>query len=404
MAFFIYSAIKQNGNLSINWRRGHFDHIESLTRDLNNRNELLYKYYQLPAFLSFFYYLLFGHVSMGEFAEFCRTIALYRKSGFTEQQAVADLAETSKNPAFRRSLQEIYGYLVEGYNLDQALNMARIFPELVISVARVGGETGHLDQVMEDAAIYIDRTELIKSTFKRSLIHPTITLFAILSVIVFWLIMVIPQIADLFQSLHVPVPIETEILIAIGTFFGQWWQVFLLVLLGLPILIMWLRLWETPRYWTDRFLWHLPVVGSIISSTQNAFFFQHLALTYTVGVHIVKSLTLVRESLRNLFFRYRVDTIRDMIQSGQTLEAGFIETHIFEPIVLRMVGVGERSGKLDSQMQRLSEIYYEKTLKNVDILKQTLGPLIAIVLGIFFAFFMLAALGPVYELITKLPA
>ena len=120
---------------------------------------------------------------------------------------------------------------------------------------------------------------------------------------------------------------------------------------------------------------------------------------YASGVLISDALVLVRNAIANAHFKDRLESLHEKLKEGYTLAESFSQPGVFDPLVLRMVSIGEQTGSLDDQLNKMSETYFQKLQAQVDVMGKTLEPLIMLFVGVLFAFFIIALLGPLYDLI-----
>ncbi len=149
-------------------------------------------------------------------------------------------------------------------------------------------------------------------------------------------------------------------------------------------------------------MWKSPIIGMIVSYSQTAFYFQYLALLITSGVSLTEGIETMKLAISNKFFLKSISEIRKNLEAGRSLSESFANSKVFEPIVLRMVFVGEKTGNIDIQMKKLSEIYYKKVQKMVEIIGKLIEPIILVFIGGMFIFFILALITPIYNMLGNM--
>lgn len=400
MPFYIFQAVSQNGELKKG--SGQFDSMESLDRFLATRQEWLSSVITLPDIVGWLIKTTSAKVKPLEIAEFCNNMALYLGGGISIHAALTDMADTAKMPTYKKALQLIQSQLNEGQHFSVALKQTGIFPDIVIHMAQIGEESGTLDRMMSDAGIHIERIEEIKSATKRAMIYPCFTLFAITGAMIFWIAFVLPQLIELFHGMGVDLPPATRALILISNFLTTNWLALIVFFVSIPIGLTIGRGFEKFRLITDRIFWYMPVAGTIIRGSQTAFYFQYLSLMIRAGVLIANALKTTAGALTNKYLMTKVQDITESIRGGTSLYDSFKETEVIELMACRMVGIGEQTGNLEDQMDKLANIYFARVKALVDIIGKTLEPLILGVAGAIFIFFIVALLGPLYGMLGNL--
>jgi type IV pilus assembly protein PilC len=404
MPFILYTAVSPDG--STNRRSGLFADVGVLDQELSRRGEVLINFTSLPAFVAVLRTLVLGRVSPLEGAEFSRTLSLYIEGGVDLQSALADLEKGATSLGLRMAIRDVRLALLNGVPISEAIANTARFPAVIANLSRIGEQSGNLAEVLADAALFIERTEAIKSAAKRAIINPAFTLTVMIGAIFFWLTVVIPKMADLFKAMgDKKLPPETLFLMNLAEFMVSWWWAVALVLAAIPVSILLGRQVSARfRLETDRLGWHLPIIGPMVSLSNQAYYFQYLALMYKSGVVITEALGTLRKSLSNRYFLHRTAGVASELRSGTRLSVALTNTRTFALLALRVVAVGEDTGTLDTQLARMATVFSNQVSARVEIMAKLLEPVLVIFLGSIFGFFVLAVLGPLYEMIGSVGA
>ncbi len=404
MPFILYTAIAPDG--SVNRRSGLFADVGVLDQELTRRGEVLVNFTNLPAFVATLRSLFLGQVRPLEGAEFARTLSLYIAGGVDLQSALADLEKGATSLGLRMAIRDVRLALLNGVPISEAIANTARFPAVISNLSRIGEQSGNLAEVLADAALFIERSEAIKSAAKRAIINPAFTLTVMIGAIFFWLTVVIPKMADLFKAMgDKKLPPETLFLMNLAEFMVVWWWAVALVLAAVPVgILVGRQVSGRFRLETDRLGWHLPIIGPMVALSNQAYFFQYLALMYKSGVVITEALGTLRKSLSNRYFLYRTQGVEGELRVGTRLSVALTNTHTFAPLALRIVAVGEDTGTLDNQLDRMATVFSNQVSARVEIMAKLLEPVLVIFLGSVFAFFVLAVLGPLYSMIGSLGA
>ncbi len=401
MGFFVYSFMTETGDIVKDM--GNYESVYELYEHLESSGKEIYRVFELPDFLEPIYkYVAIGRAKLKDISEFVRNLSVYMESGIAVQGALEDLKNASNSKALRYAAKQMLEMLDEGYSFSDALQKTGIFPKIVISMAKIGETSGGLEDTLKDAADYLDRIIAIRSATKRALIYPTFSLFAIFGAFIFWIVYVLPQITELFKSQGIALPLATRMLIATSDFTQQYWQFMLIGIVGIVISIPFLLRIKKVKYLFHRVLWKMPIVGMIIRYSQTAFYFQYLALLTSSGVTITESLDTMEFAVTNSYFLSLIKGMLDRLKNGDSLSESAKDSKAFEPIVIRMIAVGEETGNMDSQMKRLSDMYYTKVQNMVEIIGKLIEPIILAFIGIMFIFFVLALIGPIYGMLGNM--
>jgi type IV pilus assembly protein PilC len=398
MAYLLYSALTREGQ-SIR-RLGQYAALQDLDKELSLHGEELVDFHLLSDSIGRTLESLRGKPKPLDIAEFCTTLSHYVAGGIDLQAALSDAAKSTNSSAMRTAIIDIRRHLKGGFSLSEGMRMTGRFPDVVISMARIGEEGGSLPRMLRDAAQHIERVEDIKGAAKRAMIYPTFTLLVVAAAGGFWMTVVVPKIVQLFEAMQVPLEPATLLLISISDFFDAYWPMIVATILAIPVIWILARRNMGFRIASDNALWRLPVVGRIVQGSQMAFYYQYLSLMYGAGVVITTALDTMQKTVSNKYFATRVSSLLDDLRSGRMLADAFKACELFPLLDQRMVSIGEHTGNLEEQLEKLAEIHFGRVQALVEVLPKFIEPVMLLILGGSFAFFIIALLGPLYSMIS----
>lgn len=321
------------------------------------------------------------------------------KSGVPIIQALAGLAESTRNPAMAQALADITANLEAGRDLSSSMaRHPQIFPSLIISLVQVGESTGRLDEVFLQISQYLELEKDTRDRIKAALRYPAIVISAIAIAIVIINMFVIPAFAKIFKSFRVELPFATRLLIGVSDFFVTFWPY---LLAGLAIGIVALRSYvktENGRYHWHKMKMRLPLVGDIIRRATLGRFARCFAMTSRTGVPLIQGLTVAAKALDNEFIAERVLSMRNGIERGESLTRTATLSGMFTPLVLQMLAVGEQTGAVDSLLLEVAEFYEREVDYDIKSLSAAVEPILMVAIGIMVLILALGIFLPMWEL------
>ncbi|MEJ1378056.1 MAG: type II secretion system F family protein [Candidatus Sedimenticola sp. (ex Thyasira tokunagai)] len=400
MAYMLYSILNREGQQVR--RLGQYADVDELDREVSQHDEQLVDFHVLSDGVGRTLVFLRGKPKPLDIAEFCSTLSYYVSGGVELQGALADTAESTTSASMRTAILDIRRSLRGGYSLSESMRMTGRFPDVAVNMSRIGEESGSLDRMLRDAARHIERVEDIKSAAKRALIYPLFTLVVVGAAGAFWMAVVVPKIVELFEAMQVELEPATLMLIAMSNFVVDYWPWILGTIVAIPFLWLIARRNRRFRVATDHGLWRLPLFGRIVRGGQMSFYYQYLALMYGAGVVITTALDTLQKTVSNKYFADRVNSLLDDLRSGVTLGVAFKQCEVFPVLDQRMVSIGETTGNLDEQLQKLADMHYRRVQALVEVLPKFLEPAMLVLLGAAFGFFIIALMGPLYNMVSQL--
>ena len=393
MARFRYSAVTANGDFV----RGdaEFLNLGELIASLRTRNLTLYKAVELPRWLQA---LRFGKLAPTLSAEFCYFLSEYMRAGASLRMALQDMAESAPHPRVRSVANAVLLRIERGDALSVAMQATKVFPAMVINLANVGEETGRLDTALAAVARHYEQVVQLRSTLIRSLVYPAIALFLLVCAAVFWVAYVLPKLATLFATLMPQLPPSTRAVLDGSNWLRDNW-----LLLGLPLLMLLvlmpfaLRL-SSLRGPADRMKWYLPVFWRIERSRVFYLFFANMGLMYGTGMTLSRTLEVLLTDPGNKLFGRRLSGLSERIRQGSSLNQAMQTSRAFETIATGMIRLGESTGSLGAQSERLGEYYQQKLKVQAELMVRLFEPMVLLVIGALLALVVVTIVIPIYEL------
>jgi general secretion pathway protein F/type IV pilus assembly protein PilC len=248
----------------------------------------------------------------------------------------------------------------------------------------------------------VERLIDIKRDIRTAMIYPTLVLASIMAVGFFWLYYVVPNLAQLFKQLRAKLPPLTQWLINVSDVLVQY---LLLVAIGVVLLVValvWLYR-SVPKFkqGCHELMHRLPILRTLSTSSGMAFITEHLSLLVRAGLDFMMSLDVLSRATSNEYYRARLIKVRDGVARGEGIGASMRRVGGFPPMAVRMISVGEESGSLEKQLDRLSDEYR----KRLDVVVKSLGeivkPALILLAGGLFIFLIVALLLPIYDLVRQ---
>ena len=149
-----------------------------------------------------------------------------------------------------------------------------------------------------------------------------------------------------------------------------------------------------------KFLLKIPLIGNFLALSQITRFCRNLGTLLASGVAVVDALEVTAETLSNLAFKNEVLLLKTDVEKGKNI-SDVLDKHKnsnFPPVAVKMIGVGEKTGKLDETLIYLSD-FFEEEIDNISKnLSTIIEPILLITIGIAVGLVALAIITPIYEL------
>ena len=330
-----------------------------------------------------------------------RQLSTMITAGLPLTQALEVLSQQTKNKKLKQTLQDIIRDIDGGLSFSKSLaKYPSVFPRLYISLIRAGEASGNLDKILARLADSLESQAEFNAKIKGALIYPVIILLAMVGVIVIMMIFVIPQMAQVYESLDAELPFATMLLVGMSNLFTEKWYILLAIVGGAIYGYRWYSNTLNGKYVLADLYAKAPIFGKLSTEVQLTSFIQTLALLISSGVPILDSLDIAKETLSNIRFQEAVASIAQSVEKGTSLAQAVQKQTVFPIIVPQMISIGESTGKLDEVLEKVGKSFEEESSNTVRNLSTALEPVIMIVLGISVGFLIFALIMPIYGVLS----
>jgi len=348
--------------------------------------------------------LHFRNVKRKDLIDLFENLHLLAQSGVPLGVGLWDLAEDIENPAIKDMLHDVAYRIQSGLSISDALaRYEDVLGSIAVNLVRIGEETGSLDRVFKDISEHYARIEDFISKVKQALIYPAFAVLTVTVALLFWLVYVLPKLAELFKGLNVQLPTITIVVMNISEFVKEYILYISASLVLISVIIFVLRKKnERFRYATDRLMLKVPILNMILYNFNYAFFSEYMRLLVSAGVSLYETLQTLEDSFHNRVFKRAMASMKESISGGSSISESMRRTQLFPSLMVRMIAVGEETGGLDDQLDYLARYYYNKLDYITQNIAKIIEPLIIITVGLFMAIIMVSLLLPIYDLISQI--
>lgn len=340
-----------------------------------------------------------GGVPLEDVAVFARQMATLVEAGIPIVGGLDAVAEQVENRTLRETVVKVRDAVEGGTNFTMAIaKQSAVFSPLFVSMIKAGEASGHLAQVFDRLATYMEKSASLQRKVRSACIYPAIVISMALVVTSLLMLKVIPAFKEIFSTLGADLPVPTRILIAVSDF-GQR-AFFPLIGLGFLGVFLFRRALKTPkgRYRFDWLMLKLGIVGPIVRKVAIAKFARTLATLVSSGVQILAALEIVSDSAGNKVVSEAILKVRSSIKEGENIAGPLAASGVFPPMVVRMIAVGEQTGRLDDMLTKVADFYEEQVDAAVSGLTSAMEPVIIAVLGVVVGSIVLAIFLPIFKL------
>jgi type IV pilus assembly protein PilC len=354
------------------------------------------KEFSLPTFGS-------GSVKVKEIAVFFRQFSVMIDAGLPLVQCLEILAANQENQSFQKTLTGVRTTVEGGATLANAMRQyPKVFDDLTTNMIEAGETGGILDIILQRLATYVEKAVRLKAAVKSALIYPVAVVSMAVLIVGALLKWVVPIFANLFAGLGVNLPLPTRIVVGLSGFVQAFWWIFGVVGIGLFFGLRQIRKNPTGKYYFDKTLLYIPIIGTLLRKIAVGRFTRTLGTLITSGVPILEGLSITARTSGNAVLEEALMKVRKAIEEGRTIVDPLRECGVFPNMVVQMIGVGEATGAMDSMLQKIADFYEEEVDAATKDMLAMLEPVIIGMLGIMIGGIVISLYMPLFAMIAKL--
>ncbi|MEC9484395.1 MAG: type II secretion system F family protein [Candidatus Izemoplasma sp.] len=319
------------------------------------------------------------------------------RSGVKLNEASEMLATQQSNKQVRRILYGIFYEVNSGTSLADAYQeYPNDFPEILVSMIRIGETTGNLKDALDEIVDYFESQHKIKASIKQTLMMPIIYLTVAFMVAIFIFVYVMPNFEDMFSSTEgVEMPPVTRLFIDVGNFLTDY-ALFLIVGLIAFVTIFILAKRYSKNF--QRFLSYVgikaPIIGSIVKLNNLSRISATLSQMLNAHVPLQECLVVTYDTLNNQIYKDLVVEAQKNVNGGEYMSKAFEGHYATEVIFTRMISVGEQTGELGKMLSNLSDFYESDSEVKIDRVRKALEPVLLILIFTIVVIMLLAIMLP----------
>ncbi len=343
----------------------------------------------------------FGRVKQEELIIFTEQFATLISSGLSIVDSLDGLAEQTENKALKKVILNIRTDIERGISLSNAFKKYnRIFPEIYVNLLAVGEATGNLDKVLRSIAGYLERDLSVRRKISSAFAYPRFVIIVVIAVVIFLVSFILPQFVSIYTQAGEELPAPTKILLSISDFIRN--KYLILIILAVLIYAGYRIFYSTKagKLFIDRHKLNVPVFGKINKMGVLSRFLHSFALVIGSGINVVEAIEVSSKVSGNAYLVKELEEVKSAIIGGESLSAAVKERKFFPGIMSQMVSVGERSGSLDSMLEKLADLWDKDIDYMINTLSARIEPTLIIILAFVVGFVALAMYLPMFSLPT----
>ena len=343
-----------------------------------------------------------GSVSETDTVLFTRQLATMIDAGLPLITALTGLFEQcdpKRQVGLRRIIGDVTARVQNGESFNEAISKhPKVFNRLYLSMVKAGESGGLLAEILDRLAGFLEANARLRKKIKSAMTYPVIVVGIALCITTFLIVRVVPVFGQIFADFNAKLPAPTQFLLDLSDFIRSYWYILIAAIGGTIFGIRsFLQTKRGAELW-DRWKLKLPVFGPLMHKICMTRFARTFAQLIRSGVPILEVMDIVGETSGNSIVTYAIKSVSADVEKGDHLTSALSKQKIFPPMLLRMVGAGEATGKIDVMMEKMADFWDEEIEATLSALTSLIEPMLIVFLGVMVGGIVIAMFLPIFKL------
>jgi len=346
-----------------------------------------------------------ARIGLTEKALFCRQIAISVTSGVPLRETIASITEDMTNPPFKEVLTGVLARLHDGHSFSEALaGYQKVFGRLFVSLMRSAEEAGSMPETLEHLSESLERSDRLARKVRTIASYPIFVMGIFVLICLIMTLFVLPKLRESFATLHSDLPALTQAVFGVNEFIVDHFWLFAAGAAGLFALYVIYKRTPTGRRQLDQMKLRVPFFGECLRKLALARICRNLAIMLRGGVPVTTAIEITSEVCGNQVLENALLDARDRIVQGNDIASSLGYSGTFPSLVVRMVHVGETSGRLPQVLEKVSDTYEDQAEGAIMVATSMLEPVMICVFGAIVLALVLAIYMPALSIGSRVGA
>lgn len=321
-------------------------------------------------------------------------------AGLDIQKSLLLIENGLKKKQDKALIRNIREKIIEGMIPSDALHQTGQFSDYEIFSIRIGEETGHLTEILEELAVFYAKSAKFRQQLIGALSYPIFVMGFAMLVVFFLLRYLVPLFSDVYKRFGGNLPVLTQKIIALSDWLSNYSS-----FLGLGITsVIAFFVWQRKEIWfrklSSQVLLKMPIFGGMIKKIFLARFCQSLSLLLSSKVPLLRAIELVRKMVEFYPIEISLKQVEKDILNGELLNVALEKQTFYPPQLIALIQVGEEAGNLDSMFLKLANRYNNDVDEQTKVIGSLLEPILIVVLGLIVGVILVAMYLPLFQMST----
>lgn len=323
-------------------------------------------------------------------------------AGISLVQAWKLVANELEDKKVKKTMQHIAGDMEKGQPLSTAMEQSGLFPMFSCHVIKAGENAGTIDTMLVIVSDYYASCHKDKIKLINSLIYPAFLIICTLAMLSGVIICILPIFKDMFQTMSVPIPRPTQVLLSIHEWLRR--HILLLISLGTGTVVGAAYIisdWKC-RLYCERAIVSIACIRCLLVTFYWQRFSRILSIQLSGGIPLLTAMEDARKVISSPWFQQQIIRIKENIEQGIAFSEAVKLTPINTAYVEALLILSESTGNYEEALAAVSNYYQWRLTNKMARLTKLLEPLIVFFVGIAIGILVICLLLPLFDAVAAM--
>lgn len=337
-----------------------------------------------------------------ELALFCTQVSLFLRAGISLIEGLELLCEDIEDKKFKGIIISVIQSVDNRMAFSDALAKSGAFPDYLVRMTRIGEVSGNLDDTFEAMARFYERDAALRQRIRSAVTYPVLLILMMSGVVLLLIVQVLPMFEDLLSSLGGEMPGIVRGLIAVGNFIGN--NIFVIgcvVVLAILLYNAYNRSSEGHKN-IDRFKAKFVLTKNVSRTIAAERFATAMSFLLKASVDMEIAMSLSRDIVGNEYLANKIDKALVRVEAGEPPYEAINKAGIFPRLFTRMLGIGHKTGDMDTMMARLAGIYEQQVDETLGKITGSIEPIFVALLSVIVGIILISVMLPLIRIMSSI--
>lgn len=309
-----------------------------------------------------------------------RQISVMSNAGISIHDCIKEAVSSTSDKKLRGIFENVSIDLNAGMSLTESLKKYEYeLGHIFIAMIKLGEEGGNLSEALKKLADILQEVWDNQKKFKKAIRYPITVIVAIIIAFVLLMVVVVPKFREIFEQLNATLPLPTIILLNIEYVLSNFG---LYILGGIIVSIFLIKKFYKSnsefKFLSDKYLLKVYLIGDIIYLATMHRFNLVFSELVKAGIPVANALDDACLTIQNSYIKDKMSNVKISVQQGNSLNSAFRDTKLYESMLIQMISAGEKSGSLDSMLEKVTDYYKDKFDNIIDNISSYVEPILLV--------------------------